>query len=220
MALRGAEPPGAHLPRDGEGEEGRGALLGPPTHRANIPLAQREGGAPARSRAPPLPLPLWSTEGGESMEELGKHHPRGPGAPEPGLGEGDVGRGLLFQVPKTEVTTPAPWGRGGGDRDRELGPGPRRAGPPPSQPADTVPQSLVFTSRRTIFNPPPTPPHAVPTSSLTFRGLRHGGTQAVHVVTPIAVVTKQQLVLGGETRPAGTLGARAPETGVGGLGQG
>lgn len=40
------------------------------------------------------------------------------------------------------------------------------------------------------------------------------------MVTPIAVVTKQQLVLGGETRPAGTLGARAPETGVGGGGRG
>lgn len=40
------------------------------------------------------------------------------------------------------------------------------------------------------------------------------------MVTPIAVVTEQQLVLGGETRPAGTLGARAPETGVGGWGRG
>lgn len=40
------------------------------------------------------------------------------------------------------------------------------------------------------------------------------------MVTPIAVITKQQLVLGGETRPAGTLGVRAPETGVGGWGRG
>jgi len=126
--------------RQGRREEGRGAPLGPPTHRANIPLAQREGGGPAPSQARPLPLPLWGTEGGRawrsSERQIGKHHPRGPGEPEPGLGEGDVGRGLLFQVPKTEVTTPAP-----------------------------------------------------------FRGLRHGGAQAVHVVTPIAVVTKQQLVV-------------------------
>lgn len=40
------------------------------------------------------------------------------------------------------------------------------------------------------------------------------------MVTSIAVITEQQLVLGGETRPAGTLGARAPETGVGGWGRG
>lgn len=60
----------------------------------------------------------------------------------------------------------------------------------------------------------------MPTSSLTFRGLCHGGAQTVHVVTPVAVVTEQQLVLGGETCPAGTLGARAPETGVGGWGWG
>lgn len=90
----------------------------------------------------PPPLPLWGIKERERVEELqeerqvGRHHPRGPGEPEPGLGECDVGRRLLFQVPKTEVTTPAP-----------------------------------------------------------FRGLRHGGTQAVHVVTPIAVVTKQQLVV-------------------------
>lgn len=120
-----------------------------------------------------------------SERQVGRHHPRGPGEPEPGLGEGDVGRCLLFQVPKTEVTTPAPCRAGGGQ-----GLGQVWAGlPPPPPPSD----------------PPP----------LTFRGLRHGGAQAVHVVTPIAVVTKQQLVLGGETRPAGTLGVRAPETGVG-----
>lgn len=48
-----------------------------------------------------------------------------------------------------------------------------------------------------------------------FRGLRHGRAQTVHVVSPVAVITEQQLVLGGETRPAGTLGAWAPETGWG-----
>lgn len=151
----------------GVGKEGgrERALPGPSTHRANIPLAQRAGGGPAPSRAPPRPSHCGALrmrrEWRSSKRQVGKHHPRGPGEPEPGLGEGDVGRGLLLQVPKTEVTTPAP-----------------------------------------------------------FRGLGHGGTQAVHVVTPIAVVTKQQLVLGGETRPAGTLGARAPETGVGGGGRG
>lgn len=61
----------------------------------------------------------------------------------------------------------------------------------------------------------PRPPHVSPTSSLTFRGLGHGRAQAVHVITSVTVVTEQQLVLGGETRPAGTLGARAPETGWG-----
>ena len=33
--------------------------------------------------------------------------------------------------------------------------------------------------------------------ALTFGGLGHGGAQAVHVVPPVAVVTEQQLVLGG-----------------------
>lgn len=66
----------------------------------------------------------------------------------------------------------------------------------------------------------PAHPCVLPTSSLTFRGLRHGRAQTVHVVTPITVITEQQLVLGVETRPAGTLGARAPETGVGGWGRG
>lgn len=42
------------------------------------------------------------------------------GEPEPGLGEGDVGRRLFFQVPKAEVTTPAPCGAGGWRR-AELG---------------------------------------------------------------------------------------------------
>ena len=145
----------------------------------------------------PPPLPLWGIKERERVEELqeerqvGRHHPRGPGEPEPGLGECDVGRRLLFQVPKTEVTTPAPCGVG---RGQAVGSSLGRAAPTPTPTSD----------------PPP----------LTFRGLRHGGTQAVHVVTPIAVVTKQQLVLGGETRPAGTLGARAPETGVGGGGRG
>lgn len=51
-------------------EGGRGALLDPPTHRANIPLAQRLGGGPAPSQAPPLRLPLWGIKDGERVEEL------------------------------------------------------------------------------------------------------------------------------------------------------
>lgn len=63
--MRGAEAPGAHLPRDREGgrKEGRGALPSPPTHRTNIPPAQREGGGPAPLRLP-LPLPLWGIKSG------------------------------------------------------------------------------------------------------------------------------------------------------------
>lgn len=141
--------------------------------------------------------------------QVGKHHPRGPGEPEPGLGEGDVRRGLLFQVPKTEVTTPAPCG--GGQR---TGVGCRSGKGYPTPP-------IRGHSLRQQEDGFPSPdPHVMPTSSLTFWGLRHGGAQAVHVVTPVAVIAKQQLVLGGETRPAGTLGAWAPETGVGGWGRG
>lgn len=140
---------------------------------------------------------------------MGKHHPRGPSEPEPGLGEGDVSRGLLFQVPKTEVTTPAPCG---GDQRTGVRCRPRKGySTPPVRRHSLRQQEDGFPAPR---------PHVVPTSSLTFRGLRHGGAQAVHVVTPIAVIAKQQLVLGGETRPAGTLGAWAPETGVGGWGRG
>lgn len=114
---------------------------------------------------------------------MGKHHPRGPSEPEPGLGEGDVSRGLLFQVPKTEVTTPAPCGGGQrtGVRCR-----PRKGySTPPVRRHSLRQQEDGFPTSR---------PHVVPTSSLTFRGLRHGGAQAVHVVTPIAVIAKQQLV--------------------------
>ena len=81
----------------------------------------------------PPPLPLWGIKEGERVEELreerqvGRHHPRGPGKPEPGLGEGDVGRRLLFQVPKTEVTTPAPCGAG---RGQAAGSGLGSAAPP------------------------------------------------------------------------------------------
>lgn len=50
MALRGAEAPGAHLPRGGEGGRKERAQLGPPTHRASIPLARRGGGGPAPLR--------------------------------------------------------------------------------------------------------------------------------------------------------------------------
>lgn len=72
--------------------------------------------------------------------------PKDPGEAEPGLGQGDVSRGLFLQVPETEVAAPAP-----------------------------------------------------------FRGLRHGRAQAVHVVTSIAVITEQQLVviLRGATQAAG-----------------
>lgn len=111
-------------------------------------------------------------------------------------------------MPKAEVTTPAPCRVGG--QGAKLGTGPGRVALP-------LPTQRVFT-KGTVLQA--TLPHVVPVSSLTFWGLRHGGAQAVHVVTPIAVITKQQLVLGGETRPAGTLGARAPETGVGGWGRG
>lgn len=65
----------------------------------------------------------------QEERQVGRHHPRGPGEPEPGLGEGDVGRRLLFQVPKTEVTTPAPCGAGGG---QGAGSGLGRAAPTPS----------------------------------------------------------------------------------------
>lgn len=78
------------------------------------------------------------------MEELreerqvDRHHPRGPGEPEPGLGEGDVGRRLLFQVPKTEVTTPAPCGAG---RGQGVGSGLGRAAPTPTPMSDPPPLS-------------------------------------------------------------------------------
>lgn len=191
--MRGAEAPGVHLPGDGE-RGGGGALLGPPTHGANIPLAQREGGGPAPSQAPRSPSHCGALrtrrEQRSSERQVGKHHLRGPGEPETGLGERDVGRGLLFQVPETEMTAPAPCGGGQRTGSRGQGVGPSRGGlSSPSHPG---------------AGPP-----------LTFRGLRHGGAQAVHVVAAVAVVTEQQLVLGGETCPAGTLGARAPETGWG-----
>lgn len=165
--------------------------------QGDIPLARREGGP-----APTGPVPSrWGASGtgrAEQPQEAGRRAPpQSSGEPEPGLGEGDVGRSLFFQVPKTEVTTPAPCGGGRGQGVR-----PRSGEGCPTPP----------TSSRQLSCPP--------TSSLTFRGLRHGGTQAVHMVTPIAVVTEQQLVLGGETRPAGTLGAWVPETGVGGWGRG
>lgn len=212
MALRGAEAPGAHL-RRGEAGGRKGEDPAGPTNPQGKHSTCTEGrGDPAPSQAPPTPGPFhcgalrMGRDWRSSKRQVGKHHPRGPGEPEPGLGEGDVGRGLLFQVPKTEVTTPAPCGAAGGQGVRP------RSG-------QGCPDPLPPSGQQDNHCPTPHP-RVRPSSSLTFRGLCHGGTQAVHVVTPIAVVTKQQLVLGGETRPAGTLGARAPETGVGGGGRG
>lgn len=131
--MRGAEAPGAHLPRDGEG--GRGSPTGPARPRGNIPLAEGDRLGPSGFT---LSLPL-GTPSGKSQELLqpGKlAPPKGPGEAEPGLSEGDVGRGLFLQVPQAEVAAPAP-----------------------------------------------------------FRGLRHGRAQAVHVVTSVAVITEQQLVV-------------------------
>lgn len=50
--MRGAEAPGAHLPRDGKGRKGgrKRAVLDPPARRANIPLAEGR-----------KPNPLWAS---------------------------------------------------------------------------------------------------------------------------------------------------------------
>lgn len=104
--------------RQGMGKEGgreRGPA-GPTNPLGKHPSCTEGRGGPAPSRASPVPLhcgALRAERARRSSErQIGEHHPRGPGEPEPGLGEGDVGRGLLFQVPKTEVTTPAPCGGG------------------------------------------------------------------------------------------------------------
>lgn len=136
-----------------EGGRERG-LAGPPTQRANIPLAQREGVAQP-PQAFPLLLPLWGIKGEARVKALREEGRQAPpqrsGGPEPGLGEGDVGRGLLFQVPKTEVTTPAPWGW---PQDRGLGPG--RVGL-----AQPLPSSQPCLHQQDSFpaNPPPCHAH-------------------------------------------------------------
>lgn len=117
-------------------EGGRRSPTGPTHPQGTFHLQRENASVPPLGLTPSLPL---GTLGGKSQEllEAGKlAPPKGPGGAEPGLSEGDVSRGLLFQVPETEVATPAP-----------------------------------------------------------FRGLRHGRVQAVHVVTPIAVITEQQLVV-------------------------
>lgn len=115
MALRGAEAPGAHLPRDGEGgRKGEGPYWAHQPTGQTFHLHRGKGVAQPPLGLPPSPSRYGALRAGRawrsSKRQIRKHHPRGPGEPEPGLGESDVGRGLLFQVPKTEVTTPAPCG--------------------------------------------------------------------------------------------------------------
>lgn len=75
-----------------EGKE-RG-LLGPPVPRANAPLAEGRGARPLW--ASPLPPHGARTRRGEAFRGRWAAPPWSPGEPEPGLGEGDIGRGLFF----------------------------------------------------------------------------------------------------------------------------